>query len=113
MQRALAEFYLLRPYDDVDGVLGRRTRGAWQFFKEATNQGNPDTIEESSAGLLVQAVSNLAGFIGRAKVNLQQDFEFRRNQAKTNRSKSSQAIIAAAKARQLSKPQIAYILATA
>lgn len=113
VQRALAELYLLSPYDGVDGRLGSHTLGAWKFFKEAANQGNPDTIEESSAGLLVQAVSNRAGFIGPAKINLQQDFEFRRNQAEANRNKSAQAIIAAATAQQLSKPQMAYILATA
>jgi hypothetical protein len=109
----LAEVYLLSPYDGVDGRLGPHTLGAWKFFKEATNQGNPDTIEESSAGLLVQAVSNPAGLIGPAKINLQQDFEFRRNQAEANRNRSAQAIIAAATAQQLTKPQIAYILATA
>jgi hypothetical protein len=113
VQRALAELYLLSPYDGVDGHLGSHTLGAWKFFKEAANQGNADTIEESSAGLLVQAVNNPAGFIGQAKINLQPDFEFRRNQAEANRNKSAQAIIAAAATQQLTKPQIAYILATA
>ena len=113
VQRALAELYLLSPYDGVDGRLGSHTLGAWKFFKEATKQGNPDTIEESSAQLLAQAVSNPAGFIGQAKISLQQDFEFRRNQAEANRNRSAEAIIAAATAQQLTKPQIAYILATA
>lgn len=43
VQRALAELYLVNPYDDVDGLIGPRTREAWKFFKEATNRIDPDT----------------------------------------------------------------------
>lgn len=113
VQRALAELYLLNPYDDVDGLIGSCTRGAWNFFKEATNQVNPDTIEGESASLLIQASDNPVGFIGQVKVNLQPDFEFRRRQSQANQDKSAQAIIGAAEAQQLTKAQIAYILATA
>lgn len=113
VQRALAELYLLNPYDDVDGLIGSRTRGAWKFLKEATNQADPDTIEGGSAGLLMQASDNPVGFIGQVKVNLQPDFAFRRRQSQANQEQSAQAIITAAKAQQLTKAQIAYILATA
>ncbi|MBI5589472.1 MAG: hypothetical protein HY881_03205 [Deltaproteobacteria bacterium] len=75
VQRALAELHLLNLYDDVDGLIGPRTLEAWKFFKEATNQADPDTIEGASAGLLIQASENPVGFIGEAKVNLQPDFD--------------------------------------
>ena len=113
VQRALAELYLLNPYDDVDGLIGPRTRGAWKLFKETTTQADPDTIEGGSAGLLMQALDNPVGFIGQIKVTLQPDFEFRRRQSQANQNKSAQAIIKAAQAQQLTKAQIAYILATA
>ncbi len=113
VQRALAELYIVNPYDDVDGQIGPRTRRAWKFFKQATNQANPDTIEGGSADRLMQALDNPAGCIGQLQVNLQPDFEFRRSHRQTNREKSAQAIITAAKAQQLTKAQIAYILATA
>ena len=32
IQRALAELQILNPYDDVDGLIGSRTQGAWKFF---------------------------------------------------------------------------------
>jgi len=113
VQRALAELYLLNIYDDVDGLIGPRTLEAWKFFKEATNLADPDTLEEGSAGLLIQTSGNPAGFIGKAKINLQPDFEFRRRQGPSNKDKSVQAIIRAAYDQQLTKAQIAYILATA
>lgn len=113
IQRGLAALYLLNPDDDVDGKMGSLTRGAWKIFKEATHQSNPDTIEKASAGLLMQASDNPAGFIGQVKVILQPNFEFRRRQSQANQERSAKAIIAAAKAQQLTTPQIAYILATA
>ena len=113
VQRALAELYLLNPYDDVDGQIGSRTRAAWTFFKEATNQADQDLIDEGSAGTLLQALDNPVGLIGQATVDLQPDFEFRRNKAQANRDKSVSAIIEAARARQLSNAQVAYVLATA
>ncbi|HEV8712069.1 MAG TPA: hypothetical protein VGX03_04480 [Candidatus Binatia bacterium] len=113
VQRALAEFYLLNPGDDVDGRIGRRTRGAWQLFKEATTQGSPDTIEGSSARLLLQAVDNPAGFIGQAQVTLQPDLEFRRGHGPANQATSVPALIEAAQAQHYTRAQIAYLLATA
>ncbi|MGD0230711.1 MAG: hypothetical protein ABSC19_10190 [Syntrophorhabdales bacterium] len=113
MQCALAELHLLNPYDDVDGKMGSRTREAWKFFVEASNMADSDVVEGESAGMLLQVLDNSAGLIGQAKVNLQPDFEFRRRQGATNRDKSAEAIIAAGKAQQLTKAQIAYILATA
>lgn len=113
VQRALAELYLLNPYDDVDGRIGPHTREAWKFFKEATNQASSNTIERKSAERLVQASDEPSRFIGQIKVNLQPNFEFRRRQSQANREKSAQAMIEAAKAQWLSKAQIAYILATA
>jgi len=113
VQRALAELYLLNPHDDVDGVIGLRTRGAWGYFKEATNQADPDTIESESVDLLLQALDNPVGLIGQAKITLQPEFAFRRRQGQANREQSAQAIIAAAKTQQLTTAQIAYILATA
>ena len=113
IQRGLAELYLLNPYDDVDGLIGSRTREAWKFFKDATNQADPDAIEGESAGRLVQAVENVFEFIGKVMVTLPPDFAFRRRQSQTNRENSAEAIIKAAKAQQLTKAQIAYILASA
>ena len=113
VQRALAEIYLLNPYDDVDGEVGPRTRDAWKLFKQFSNQGTSDSIENGSANQLLQVLEHPAGFIGQAKVDFQPDFEYRRKQRQANREKSVPAIIAAAKTRQLTKAQIAYILATA
>jgi predicted chitinase len=113
VQRALAELYLLNPNDDVDGQIGARTRAAWGFFKEATNLPDPDILDAASTGKLLQALDSPAGLIGKPIVDLQPDFEFRQNQAKDNRDKSVAAIVAAARARKLSNPQIAYVLATA
>jgi hypothetical protein len=113
IQVALAELYVLSPYDDVDGQVGPRTRDAWKFFKEALDQADPDTIERGSADALMRALDDPVGFIGPLKVNLQPDFEFRRRQSQANRQQSAQAIIAASKVQHLTKAQIAYILATA
>jgi hypothetical protein len=113
VQQALAQPYLLNPYDDVDGKLGPRTQQAWKFFKEATGQGNPDIIDAKSAGKLIEALDNPHGLIGQAKIDLLSDFEFRRSQREANRDRSVSALIEAAKARHLIKSQIAYILATA
>jgi len=113
VQRALAELFLLNPYDDVDGQIGSRTRAAWALFKEATSQADPDLIDAGSAGKLLQALDNRVGLIGKPIVELQPDFEFRRNQSQANRDKSAAAIIEAARAKQLSNAQIAYVLATA
>ena len=115
VQRALAQLYLLNPYDDVDGSIGPRTRGAWRFFKEAQNLPGPDPIDAAAAQLLIQASNNPAVFIGQVKVALQPDFEFRRGakQKNQNMDNSAKAINAAASSLQLNKAQIAYILATA
>lgn len=113
VQRALAELYLLNPGDDVDGQMGARTRAAWSFFKDGAQLADPDLIDAGSAQALLQAVDDREGVIGKLKVDLQPDFEFRRNKAQANRDKSVAAIIAAARARQLSNAQIAYVLATA
>ena len=113
VQRALAELFLLNPYDDVDGQIGSRTRAAWALFKEATSQADPDLIDAGSAGKLLQALDNRVGLIGKPIVELQPDFEFRRNQSQANRDTSAAAIIEAARAKQLSNAQIAYVLATA
>jgi peptidoglycan hydrolase-like protein with peptidoglycan-binding domain len=113
VQRALAEFFLLNPNDDVDGDIGPRTRDAWKFFQEATGQVVSDTIDKTSAGVLLDTLDNSVGLIGRVKVALQPDFEFRRKQSTANQATSARAIIQAAQDRQLTKAQIAYILATA
>ena len=113
VQRALAEFFLLNPNDDVDGAIGPRTRDAWKFFQEATGQVVSDTIDKTSAGVLLDTLDNSVGLIGRLKVALQPDFEFRRKQSAANQATSARAIIQAAQDRQLTKAQIAYILATA
>lgn len=70
-------------------------------------------IEGESAGQLMQAVDNPFAFIGKVTVTLQSDFAFQRRQRQTNRENSAEAIIKAAKAQQLTKAQIAYILASA
>jgi hypothetical protein len=113
VQRALAEFFLLNPNDDVDGAIGPRTRDAWKYFQEATGQVSSDTIDETSAGVLLETLNNSVGLIGQVKVALQPDFQFRRKQSAANRAESARNIIQAARDRQLTKPQIAYILATA
>lgn len=113
VQRALADLRLLNPYDDVDGQMGSRTRAAWALFKEATGRADPDLIDAASARALLQALDDPEALIGRPIVDLPPDFEFRRNKAQDNRDKSVAAIIEAARARQLSNPQIAYVLATA
>jgi predicted chitinase len=113
VQRALAEFFLLNPNDDVDGAIGPRTRDAWKFFQEATGQVLSDTIDKTSAGVLLETLNNSVGLIGRVKVALQPDFEFRRKQSAANRASSAHSIIQAAQERHLTKAQIAYILATA
>jgi len=113
VQRVLAEFSLLNPNDDVDGAIGPRTRDAWKFFQEATGQQITDTIDKTSAEIVLETLDNPVGLIGRLKVALQPDFEFRRKQSAANRAASAAAIIHAAQELKLSKAQIAYILATA
>lgn len=113
LQRALATLRLLHPLDDVDGQIGNRTKGAWKVFLDAQNLANPGTLDGFSAGVLLQATHDPAGLLGLPKVALQPEFEFRRRQRQTNRDVSVQAIRQAGLARQLTKPQIAYILATA
>src|SRR5207249_497309 len=113
VQRALAEFYLLNPHDDVDGAIGPRTRDAWKFFQEATGQVSSDTIDKTSARVLLETLNNSVSLIGQVKVALQPDFEFRQKQSAANRAESARHVIQAAQDRQLTKAQIAYILATA
>ena len=113
VQRLLGELYLLNPNDDVDGRLGPRTREAWRFFNEATTQLDPDRIAGDSARRLVAAGDDPGALVGHAKVSLPPDFAFRRTQREANRAASIAALIAAARARQLTNAQIAYVLATA
>lgn len=113
VQRGLAEVYLLNPNDDVDGKFGRRSLGAWKLFREAAELPPSGDIGPVSAGRLVQASSDRDAFIGKPLVSLQPDFEFRRSQNAANRQVSVAAIIEAAKEQGLTKPQIAYVLATA
>ncbi len=113
VQRGLAEVYLLNPNDDVDGKFGRRSLGAWKLFREAAGLEPADAIGPTSAGRLVQASSDRDAFIGKPLVDVQPDFEFRRSQNAANRKVSVAAIIEAAKAQGLTRPQIAYVLATA
>jgi hypothetical protein len=113
VQRALAELYVLSPYDDVDGEVGPRTRAAWRFFKEATSIVGPKTLDQASARRLVEASKDPAKLIGQPKVDLQPDFEFRRSERPANRERSVSAIIREAEAQDLTRAQIAYVLATA
>lgn len=113
VQRGLAEVYLLNPNDDVDGKIGKRSRGAWKLFREAAGLEPADAIGPTSAAKLVQASSDRDAFTGKPLVQLQPDFVFLRGQNAGNRDRSAAAIIEAAKARALTKPQIAYVLATA
>lgn len=113
VQRALAEFFLLNPNDDVDGAIGPRTREAWKFFQEAMGHRISDSIDETSAGLLITTLNNPAGLVGKPKVALQRDFAFHRRKTDQNRATTVPSIIEAARDRQLTTAQIAYILATA
>jgi len=113
VQCALAELFLLNLGDDVDGQMGTRTRAAWSFFKSGAQLADPDLIDAASARALLQALDDRNVVIGTLKVDLQPNFVFRRNEAQANRDKSVEAIIAAARAKQLTNAQIAYVLATA
>lgn len=113
VQRGLAEVYLLNPNDDVDGKFGRRSLGAWTLFREAAELAPAEAIGPTSAARLVQASSDRDAFIGKPLVALQPDFVFRRRQNAANRERSAAAIIEEARAQGLTKPQIAYVLATA
>jgi predicted chitinase len=113
VQRGLAEVYLLNPDDDVDGKIGKRSLGAWKLFREAAGLAPADAIGPAGAARLVQASSDRGAFIGKPLVDLQPAFVFRRGQNAANRDRSASAIIEAARARGLIRPQIAYVLATA
>jgi predicted chitinase len=113
VQRLLGELYVVNPHDDVDGLMGPRTREAWRFFGDATHQSDADSIDRASAERLVQAADDPGALIGHARVSLPADFEFRRSRRAANRATSVAALIEAGKARQLTTAQIAYVLATA
>lgn len=113
VQRGLAEVYLLNPNDDVDGKFGKRSLGAWKLFREAAELQHAETIGPTSAGKLVEASKDRDAFIGKPLVKVQPDFRFRRSQHEANREVSVAALIEAAKAQGLTRPQIAYVLATA
>jgi peptidoglycan hydrolase-like protein with peptidoglycan-binding domain len=113
VQRALAELYLLNPADDVDGDAGPRTRGAWALFAADAKLPGGGIIDPAGARRLIDASKDRFAFIGKPKVVLQPDFEIRRNKRSANQERSVAALIEAAKAQKLTKPQIAYVLATA
>lgn len=114
VQRALGALYLLNPNDDVDGDAGPRTRGAWGLFAaDAGLAGGGGAIAPEGARRLIEASANPAGFIGASLVPLQPDFEFRRAKRTANQARSVAALIEAATAQKLTRPQIAYVLATA
>jgi predicted chitinase len=113
VQRLLGELHLVNPHDDVDGLMGPRTREAWRFFDDATTQSDADRIDRTGARRLVQAADDPGALIGQAKVSLQPDFEFRRTRREANRATSVAALIETGRARQLTTAQIAYVLATA
>ena len=114
VQRSLGALYLLNPNDDVDGDAGPRTRGAWALFAaHARLAGGGGGIDPAGVRALVQASTNPAGFIGAPIVQLLPDFEFRRAKRTANQQRSVAALVQAATAQKLTKPQIAYILATA
>ncbi len=115
VQRGLAEVYLLNPHDDVDGKVGQRTRAAWSVFQEDTKLPINGSIDRDCAQQLINISKNRFAFIGSPLpvIRLENDFEFRRKQNLTNKALSASAIIRAAQTQGLTKPQIAYILATA
>ena len=113
VQRSLAELFLLNPDDDVDGQPGRRTKGALSLFRAGVGLAAADGIDATAARALIQHSGDRAAFIGTPKVQIQPDFSFRRGQNAANRQASAEALIAAAKAADYTRPQIAYLLATA
>ena len=113
VQRLLGTVFLLNPGDDVDGLMGPRTREGWRYFKEAAGLNGPDTLDPDSARRLIQAADDPAAFVGRVTVDLPAEFAFRRAQREGNRATSIAALIEGGHARGLSKAQIAYVLATA
>lgn len=113
VQRALAELFLLNPNDDVDGKAGPRTQNAWRLFREAAQLGAGPSIDAASAQKLVAESKSRDAFIGKPIVALEPDFVFRRNRRSENREHSAEAIVRVAKAQGLTRPQIAYVLATA
>lgn len=113
VQRTLAELYLLNPHDDVDGDPGPRTRTAWALFRQAAGLPGGGVIDGESARRLVEASGDRSSIIGRPRVELGPDYEFRRNQRTANRERSVVAIRRVAAAQGLTLPQTAYVLATA
>jgi predicted chitinase len=113
VQRLLGTLHLLNPSDDVDGLMGPRTREGWRFFKEAAGLDGADSVAPDSARVLIHAADDPVTFLGRVTVELPTDFAFRRAQRDTNRATSISALVDAGNARGLTKPQIAYVLATA
>jgi len=113
VQRALAELYLLNPADDVDGDPGKRTQNAWALFRGAAGLAPGMSIDQAGAQALVAHSKNRAGLIGAPLVQIGLDFAYRRNHRAENRAASADAIIRAAKAQNLTRAQIAYVLATA
>ena len=113
VQRALGAIWLLNPDDDVDGDAGPRTRGAWALFAADAKLPGGGVIDQAGAQRLVTASQNREAFIGKAKVALEPDFAFRRAKRTANQQASVAALVRAAEAQKLTKPQIAYVLATA
>ena len=64
LQRALAEFYLLNPHDDVDGKVGKRTRTAWSVFQENVELPINGNIDKEGAQQLINVSKNRFAFIG-------------------------------------------------
>ncbi|HEX8672688.1 MAG TPA: peptidoglycan-binding protein, partial [Longimicrobium sp.] len=113
VQRALGAVYLLNPFDDVDGAAGPRTQAAWQLFRSAAGLSSNAAIDVTGARRLADAAQAPEGFMGKLAVDIPPDFEFRRSQRAANRRGSVDAIAQVGAAHKLSRPQLAYVLATA
>ncbi|HEX8212923.1 MAG TPA: peptidoglycan-binding protein [Longimicrobium sp.] len=113
VQRALGAVYLLNPLDDVDGAAGPRTHAAWQIFRSAAGLPSNAAIDMTGARRLADAAQAPEGFMGKLAVDIPPEYEFRRGERAANRSRSVDAIAQVAAAQKLSRPQLAYVLATA
>ncbi|CAA9328454.1 MAG: GH19 [uncultured Gemmatimonadetes bacterium] len=113
VQRALGAVFLLNPSDDVDGAAGPRTQAGWQLFRRASGLPPNAVIDVAGARRLADAAAAPDSFVGRLAVRIPPEYEFRRGHRAENEARSVEAIGAAAHDLGLSRPQLAYVLATA
>jgi hypothetical protein len=113
VQRALGAVFLLNPFDDVDGAAGPRTQAAWQLFRSASGLPSSTAIDVAGARRLADAAQAPEAFMGKLAVDIPADYEFHCGERAANQARSVDAIAEVAAMQKLSRPQLAYVLATA